>query len=82
MISTAVIRGEHVRRSAHVVEVDAEGYTWVKSTASTDGNVDCVELANCATRVLVRSSRDRDGARLSYSRPAWTALTAWVTLVR
>ena len=48
--------------------------SWVKATASGTGN--CVELARSRTDVLVRDSKDPDGARLSFAPPVFAALLA------
>jgi hypothetical protein len=53
------------RLRAQVVEVEAGGLTWIKSTASNGQATGCVEVARCHGRVLVRCSRDRSGDRLS-----------------
>jgi hypothetical protein len=58
---------------AHVVEVDAAGLRWIKSSLS-GGHVDkqaCVEVAPQAQEVFVRTSRDRSGGRLAFSRGSW-----------
>ncbi|MFD1045342.1 DUF397 domain-containing protein [Kibdelosporangium lantanae] len=57
-----------------VVEVDAAGLVWVKSSASTTTNQSCVETARDAESVLVRDSNDRTGPRLSYPIASWKLL--------
>jgi hypothetical protein len=54
-----------------VVEIDAAGLAWFKSSASNGTNGTCVEVADAGDRILVRSSRPR--LRLSLSRAAWAA---------
>ncbi|WP_243639101.1 DUF397 domain-containing protein [Micromonospora sp. MW-13] len=42
------------------------------STRSGNGGDTCVEVAdNLPGRVLVRDSKDRDGATLTFAPPAW-----------
>ena len=48
---------------------------WRKSSYSGNGGQDCVEVAENGS-VLVRDTRDRDGATLSISPEAWTSFTA------
>ncbi|RGC70460.1 hypothetical protein C5N14_03170 [Micromonospora sp. MW-13] len=45
---------------------------WRVSTRSGNGGDTCVEVAdNLPGRVLVRDSKDRDGATLTFAPPAW-----------
>jgi hypothetical protein len=68
------------RPRAHVVETDAEGLTWIKSTASDDDpSGGCVEMTVAETRVLVRCSRERQGSRLTYRQAAWASLISWLS---
>ena len=62
------------RNRAMVVEIEPSGLTWRKSTASGSGSSSCVEAASLSGSVLIRNSRNRHGARLSFRYPAWTAL--------
>lgn len=58
---------------AHVVEVGAAGLMWIKSSFS-GGHVEkqaCVEVAPQAERVFVRTSRDRSGGFLTFTRDSW-----------
>jgi len=48
---------------------------WFKSTRSS-GNGQCVEVAFGTDEVLVRHSKDRDGAVLSFTRAEWDAFLA------
>ncbi|MEV4044863.1 DUF397 domain-containing protein [Streptomyces sp. NPDC049744] len=45
---------------------------WFKSTYSSGGDGDCVEVASCPDTVHVRDSKVRDGDRLTVSPTAWT----------
>ncbi|MFJ3672168.1 DUF397 domain-containing protein [Streptomyces sp. NPDC090106] len=48
---------------------------WIKSSYSGNEDGDCVEVAisPAAPIVLVRDSKDRDGARLAFPRSAWAS---------
>jgi len=50
--------------------------TWRKSSYSTGGSNQCVEVAGDATAVLVRDTTDRDGCTLSVSAGAWARFTS------
>ena len=65
-------------RAAHIVELDSEGLVWVKSSYSGQGGGNCLELAVVADRVLVRCSRGRRKATLSFSRESWLMFLAGV----
>ena len=62
------------RNRAMVVEIEPSGLTWRKSTASGGSGSSCVEAASVRGSVLIRNSRNRRGARLSFRYPAWAAL--------
>lgn len=65
---------KRVDRRPVVVEVDSAGLVWRKSSGSANGGgADCVEWAVDVDAVLVRNSRDRAGARLSFPPTAWAA---------
>ena len=49
---------------------------WRKSTYSSGNGGNCVEAANVGPVVAVRDSRDPDGPRLAFRRPAWAAFAA------
>jgi hypothetical protein len=49
---------------------------WRKSSRSGNNGGDCVEVADVASVVLVRDTRDRDGEMLSLTASAWRAFTA------
>ncbi|CAL9407067.1 DUF397 domain-containing protein [Streptomyces sp. enrichment culture] len=46
--------------------------TWFKSSYSSSGDGDCVEVATCTGTIHVRDSKVRQGAQLSLSPAAWT----------
>ena len=52
--------------------------TWFKSTYSSSGDGDCVEVANHPGTVHVRDSKDEEGARLTLSPAAWADFLAHV----
>ena len=60
--------------SPRLVEVDSSGLRWLKSSKSDDNLDKCVEIAFDGRHVLVRDSKDREGARLRFSADGWTAL--------
>lgn len=47
-----------------------ENLQWRKALRSL-GNGNCVEVARVATGVIVRDSKDPDGATLGYSQESW-----------
>jgi hypothetical protein len=49
---------------------------WRKATFSGNGGGDCVEVANSTHAVMVRDTKDRDGATLGVSAEAWRRLVA------
>ncbi|MGX7676175.1 DUF397 domain-containing protein [Plantactinospora sp. DSM 117369] len=54
--------------------MDMTGARWRTSSRSSNNGGDCVEVAdNLPGRVLVRDSKDRDGATLSFGPAAWRA---------
>lgn len=58
---------------AHVVEIDTTGRTWRKSTRSSGSSANCVELAWPGCLVLVRTSRNRSAAPLTFEADRWIA---------
>jgi Domain of unknown function (DUF397) len=50
-----------------------EAANWRTSASSNSGG--CVETGSTSAAVLVRDSKDRDGAVLAYSPDAWRAFT-------
>jgi hypothetical protein len=49
---------------------------WRKSSYSGNGGADCVETGSAAGAVLVRDTKHRDSAVLSFTAAAWRAFTA------
>ncbi|WP_329102490.1 DUF397 domain-containing protein [Micromonospora sp. NBC_01699] len=52
--------------------MDLTGARWRKSTRSSGGANECVEVAdNLPGRVLVRDTKDRDGGTLAFGPAQW-----------
>jgi hypothetical protein len=51
---------------------------WRKSSYSGNSGGNCTEVAATGAAVLVRDSKDPDGARLAFSAKAWRAFAAKV----
>ncbi|MFD5323268.1 DUF397 domain-containing protein [Streptomyces sp. NPDC127092] len=49
---------------------------WFKSSYSSSGDGDCVEVAACPTTVHVRDSKRPEDARLALAPAAWSAFVA------
>lgn len=52
------------------------GATWRKSSYSGGSGGNCVEVADAASVVAVRDTKDRDGGTLTFAAGAWAAFTA------
>jgi hypothetical protein len=50
---------------------DYETVDWRKSSYSSQGSSNCVEVAGLATAIGVRDSKDRSGPVLTFSASAW-----------
>jgi hypothetical protein len=50
---------------------DTADLKWRKSTYSSNGGTDCVEVAGCGGRVLVRDTKNRTGSVLRIGPAAW-----------
>ncbi|MFA3874506.1 DUF397 domain-containing protein [Streptomyces sp. MMCC 100] len=50
---------------------------WFKSTYSSSGDGDCVEVATCPTMVHIRDSKDRRGPQLALSPAAWNDFVSY-----
>ncbi|GAA2415691.1 DUF397 domain-containing protein [Streptomyces glaucosporus] len=51
--------------------------TWFKSSYSSSGDGDCVEVASCPGTVHVRDSKDREGPRLTVTPEAWSRFLSY-----
>ncbi|MFE1074193.1 DUF397 domain-containing protein [Streptomyces sp. NPDC058783] len=52
---------------------------WFKSSYSSGGDGDCVEVASCPDTVHVRDSKAPHGDRLALSPAAWTRFLTYTT---
>ncbi|MFG1808781.1 DUF397 domain-containing protein [Streptomyces sp. NPDC049040] len=52
---------------------------WTKSSYSGSNNNDCVEVAASSGAILVRDSKDPEGARFSFSTEAWASFLAYAS---
>ncbi|MFE8986862.1 DUF397 domain-containing protein [Streptomyces collinus] len=50
--------------------------TWVKSSYSSSGDGDCVEVASNPDTIHIRDSKNRQGPQLRLSPTAWSAFLA------
>jgi hypothetical protein len=50
---------------------------WFKSSYSSGGSGDCVEVASCRSTVHVRDSKNKQGPQLALSSSAWTRFVAY-----
>jgi hypothetical protein len=53
---------------------------WRKSSRSGNNGGDCVEVADAARVILVRDTKDRDGAVINVPAGAWASFTASLKL--
>ncbi|GAB2978012.1 hypothetical protein GCM10023080_048850 [Streptomyces pseudoechinosporeus] len=51
--------------------------TWFKSSYSSSGSGDCVEVATCPDTIHVRDSKDKQGPQLALSPVAWTDFVSY-----
>ena len=49
---------------------------WRKSSYSGGSGGDCVEVADAASAVIVRDTKDRDSGTLAFTADAWLAFAA------
>jgi Domain of unknown function (DUF397) len=54
------------------------GMNWRKSSYSGNGGGNCTELATTANLVLLRDSKNPEGAKLAFNTASWKAFTASV----
>lgn len=55
--------------------MEGTGMTWRKSSYSGNGGSNCTEVATAANIVQVRDSKDKNGAKLTFTTATWTAFT-------
>jgi Domain of unknown function (DUF397) len=51
---------------------------WRKASYSSNGGGNCTEVATATNVVLVRDSKDKVGAKLTFTTASWKAFTARV----
>ncbi|MCX5110038.1 DUF397 domain-containing protein [Streptomyces sp. NBC_00378] len=57
---------------------DVSELAWFKSSYSSDGNEgDCVEVAVAPDAMLVRDSKNVQGARLAFGADAWAGFVSY-----
>ncbi|MCX4730155.1 DUF397 domain-containing protein [Streptomyces sp. NBC_00984] len=57
---------------------DVSELAWFKSSYSSNGNEgDCVEVASTPGAVLVRDSKNAQGARLAFASGAWAGFVSY-----
>jgi hypothetical protein len=52
--------------------------SWRKSSRSGNNGGDCVEVADTARVILVRDTKDRDGAVIAFSAGSWQKFAATI----
>ncbi|MGW7350835.1 DUF397 domain-containing protein [Streptomyces sp. NPDC054784] len=52
---------------------------WFKSSYSSGGSGDCVEVATCPTTVHVRDSKLRQGPQLAIASDTWRSFLTYAT---
>jgi hypothetical protein len=58
--------------------MEGAGMNWRKSSYSGNGGGNCTEVATAANLVVVRDSKNPEGARLAFTTASWRAFTAKV----
>lgn len=53
-----------------------ESLRWRKSSRSSAGGPDCVEIALVPSGAAIRDSKNADGARLAFGGPGWDTFLA------
>ncbi|MGW2640003.1 DUF397 domain-containing protein [Streptomyces sp. NPDC001348] len=52
--------------------------TWFKSSYSSSGDGDCVEMATALRTIHVRDSKDKQGPRVTVTPTAWADFVTYV----
>jgi hypothetical protein len=60
------------------MDVDHDGATWRKSTYSNGSGGNCVEVGAAVPAVMVRDTKDRTRAALTFGPDAWRRFAAKV----
>lgn len=50
---------------------------WFKSSYSSGGDGDCIEIATSPTTIHIRDSKDADGPRLAVAADTWAAFVTY-----
>ncbi|MFI2187859.1 DUF397 domain-containing protein [Streptomyces sioyaensis] len=50
---------------------------WFKSSYSSSGDGDCIEIATSPTTIHIRDSKDIDGPRLAVAADTWAAFVTY-----
>ncbi|MGX1562088.1 DUF397 domain-containing protein [Streptomyces sp. NPDC055506] len=53
--------------------------TWFKSSYSSSGDGDCVEIATCPEAIHIRDSKNKQGPQLTLSPTTWSAFLTHAT---
>ncbi|WP_329050236.1 DUF397 domain-containing protein [Streptomyces violaceus] len=53
--------------------------TWFKSSYSSSGSGDCVEIATCPDTIHIRDSKNQQGPQLTLSPTTWAAFLTHAT---
>ncbi|WP_328338274.1 DUF397 domain-containing protein [Streptomyces violaceus] len=53
--------------------------TWFKSSYSSSGSGDCVEIATCPDTIHIRDSKNQQGPQLTLSLTTWAAFLTHAT---
>lgn len=57
--------------------MSATGLKWFKSSYSSSGSGDCVEVATCPTTIHVRDSKLRQGPELAVAPGTWQSFVSY-----
>jgi hypothetical protein len=59
--------------------MSASELAWFKSSYSSGGSGDCVEVASCSHTVHVRDSKNTEGPQLALSPAAWNSFASYAS---
>jgi hypothetical protein len=54
---------------------DVPGIRWRKSSRSAQHGGECIEIADAASAIIVRDSKDPNGPQLAFAPAAWRMFT-------
>ncbi|MEU3710155.1 DUF397 domain-containing protein [Streptomyces catenulae] len=55
---------------------------WFKSSYSSGGDGDCIEIAPSPTTIHIRDSKDKDGPHLAVTAASWSAFVSYAATRR